>query len=75
VSHGLTGVVAIAEEMRSWITGKDPLVTRQSARLARETFYYDAGKSVELLQMRYRTLEETLDWCCAGYLQKVTTNK
>ena len=75
VSGAWVGLVARFEEIKSLLTGTEPLITRQSARLAMETFYYNPQKAKDLLQMQFRTLEETLDWCCDDYLLKITTNK
>ena len=75
LSSSWTGLVARLEDIRSLLSGREPLITIQSARLARETFYYDQQKAKDLLQMHFRPLEETLDWCCSHYLRKVNTNK
>lgn len=71
-------VVSIAswiEEIRSMITQSEPLFTRQSSRMACETFEYDNQKATKRLGFQFRSLEETLDWCCAYYLRNISTNK
>jgi len=71
-------VVAIAswcEEMRSRLTQSEPMFTRQSSRMACETFQYDNQKAMKILAFQFRALQDTLDWCCAHYLTNVSTNK
>jgi dihydroflavonol-4-reductase len=63
------------EEMRSLITGSEPLFTRQSSRMACETFRYENQKATGILGLQFRTLQDTLDWCCAHYMGNVSTNK
>ncbi len=75
VSNPWTGLVARMEEVRSWLSGSEPLITRQGVRLAKEAFYYDQQKAKDLMQMHFRPLNETLDWCCDHYLRKVTIKK
>jgi nucleoside-diphosphate-sugar epimerase len=64
VPAGLAYLAALAEEWRSLATGKEPLLTRQSVKLLKENFYFDNNKVIEKLGFRFKTLSETLDWCC-----------
>jgi nucleoside-diphosphate-sugar epimerase len=75
VSRWAAGFVARLEGIRSRLTGTEPLITRQTARIASETFHYNHQKAIDFLGMKFHSLEETLDWCCADYLRKVTINK
>ncbi len=73
LSYGLVNVLARAEQARSFLTGSDPLVTTETARLSKLAREYDNRKLANLLGFRYRPLDETLDWCCAWYKEKMTT--
>ena len=64
-----------AEEMRSLLIQQEPIVTRQSARMAIQSFQYNNKKARVELGIRFRPLEETLDWCCDQYLRNVKPNK
>ncbi|MBL7849872.1 MAG: NAD-dependent epimerase/dehydratase family protein [Cyclobacteriaceae bacterium] len=64
-----------AEELRGLITGREPMVTRHSATMTTRNFRYDTSKVTSALGLRFRTLDETLDWCCARYEQDVRGNK
>lgn len=68
-------VLALLEETRSRFTGKEPLITRQTAKLARESFEYSNQKATRELGIQFRNLDETLEWCCRHYLRTYTTNK
>jgi len=40
---------------------------RQSVKMPKEKSVYQNEKSVNRLKMKYRSLAETLDWCCNHY--------
>lgn len=75
VSKRLASLVAGLEEMRARVLGYEPVVTRQSVKMAKGKFYYSNEKSINRLEFKYRTIENTLDWCCDEYLRLYTTNK
>jgi nucleoside-diphosphate-sugar epimerase len=63
------------EEMRCKLTGSEALISRQSVKLPGEKFKYLNQKSINRLNMVYRPLDETLDWCCEFYKTAFNTNK
>jgi len=70
----LLSALAMIEEIRSTITGSEPLITRQSTKLAREFFYYSNEKVVSKFNFQFHALENTLDWCCSKHPGTYTTN-
>jgi nucleoside-diphosphate-sugar epimerase len=74
VPTSLLSALANLEELRCRITGKDPLITRQSTKVAREFFYYSNEKAVNKLNFQFHSLQNTLDWCCNEYSGGYTTN-
>jgi nucleoside-diphosphate-sugar epimerase len=68
-------VAAWLEEMRCKLVGTETLISRQSVRSSQEKFIYQNQKSINRLDMVYRSLDETLDWCCEYYREAFTTNK
>jgi dihydroflavonol-4-reductase len=74
VGASMLKMVVVAEYMRHLFTGSKPAITRQSLMLLREPASFDNAKAVTQLGMNFRTLESTLDWCCAEFLN-FTTNK
>jgi dihydroflavonol-4-reductase len=75
VNPPLAKAIAHLEAIRSFLTNQEPIITKQTAQMAHEPFYYDNEKAVKKLKMNFQSLEETLDFCCNYYLQKNTTNK
>lgn len=67
INRHLLQIAAWFEEIRSRITGSETLVSRQTVRISKEKFSYLNQKSINRLQMSYRSLSETLDWCCNHY--------
>ncbi len=75
VNPALAKAIAHLEAIRSFLTNQEPIITKQTLQMAGEAVCYDNKKAVEKLKISFRTLEETLDFCCNHYLQKNTTNK
>jgi dihydroflavonol-4-reductase len=65
VTSALTRLAAAAEWLTSSILGKEPLVTRETANLARQNVTYANDKAKRELNISFRDLSETLDWCCS----------
>lgn len=63
VPASVTILAAAVERIRSFITGSEPLVTRETANLARDYVSYSNGKAVSQLAMIFKELDETLNWC------------
>lgn len=74
LSANLVSMLATLEDLRSRITGSEPLITRESAKVAKENFYYSSAKAIEKFGLRFKTLETTLDWCCAHYKAAYNNN-
>jgi dihydroflavonol-4-reductase len=68
-------VLAFFESIRSRITGKEPLIDKKAIKNNRDFFQYSNEKAHNDLKVTFRTIEETLDWCCAEYQRNITTNK
>ncbi len=64
-----------AEELLAILMNREPVVTRESARMAVQSFQYQNKKVIEMLDVQFQTLETTLEWCCAEYLRNVNPNK
>ena len=50
------------------ISGRQPMVTKETARNAMETWVYDNKKSLQIPGFNYRPLEATIAGCCQKYL-------
>jgi dihydroflavonol-4-reductase len=62
--------LARLEALRSRLTGADPLITPETARLAGADFIYDNSKIRKSLSFEFQPIEATLDWCCQYYREK-----
>ena len=65
----------LSEEIRSLMLNREPIVTRQSARMAIASFQYSQKKAERILGIPFHALEDTLEWCCNEYLRNVNANK
>lgn len=60
VSPAVANVLWRIEAVRSWLTGKAPLITRETARSASQVYRFDNRKLLQRLDFHYRPLDETL---------------
>lgn len=56
------------ELLRSMITGKAPLLTKETARTAMQNHYYSSEKIRKELNFKFRPLSETIEWTCSRFL-------
>ncbi|UOQ72574.1 NAD-dependent epimerase/dehydratase family protein [Hymenobacter cellulosilyticus] len=59
-----------AEHARSVLTGARPLITKDTARAGRKPVVYQSQKVQQATGMTFRTLADTVAWCC----QELQTN-
>jgi dihydroflavonol-4-reductase len=72
VTPFIASVVWRLEEIKRWFTGKNPLITKESAGTALANTYFENRKLLEFLPaFRYRAVEETIRDTCAGMQQKL----
>ncbi|MCU0447160.1 MAG: NAD-dependent epimerase/dehydratase family protein [Microscillaceae bacterium] len=55
----------------SMLTGKAPLVTKETARIAQTSFYYANDKICQTLNFQFRPLAETVAWTCQVLKQRL----
>lgn len=75
LSKKMLKIVAEIETVRSWFTRAEPMVTRETARLANTHFLYDNKKIREILNFEFQTIDNTLEWCCGYYNKKCIRKK
>jgi dihydroflavonol-4-reductase len=54
---------------KSIITGKPPIITRETARTAMRKYNYSSSKFVELSNMQFTPIEETIRSICSIYMK------
>lgn len=75
LSKKLLHVVAQIERVRSWILNSEPLLTRETARLADAHFHYSNKKIIKTLNFQFQSIDQTLQWCCDYYITKFNRKK
>ena len=69
------GLGAFAERIRSRITGSEPRLTKETARLAGSEFTFENQKIKNRLDFEFQPIEQTLQRCCEYYMEKMKTKK
>jgi dihydroflavonol-4-reductase len=67
VSPTLTRFLWPLEALRGWLTGKAPLITRETARSSSSFYAYDGRKITEAIDFQYHPLLETLTRSARAY--------
>lgn len=67
--------VSFIESVRTWLTGTEPRLTRETARLAGSSFVFDNKKIKEKLNFEFQPIDATLRRCCKYYLEKNKAKK
>ncbi|MBL7857229.1 MAG: NAD-dependent epimerase/dehydratase family protein [Cyclobacteriaceae bacterium] len=75
VSKNILMAAARIEQFRSWLLTSEPLLTRETARIANTFFSYNNEKIIKTLEFRFQSIDETLQWCCDYYMTKFSTKK
>jgi nucleoside-diphosphate-sugar epimerase len=75
LSGNFLKIVAGIEALRARLRRTEPKITPDTARLADTDFLYENKKIKNQLQFEFGTLDDTLDWCCAYYMQKFALKK
>jgi nucleoside-diphosphate-sugar epimerase len=63
-------ILAGIESGRTWLTGSEPLITSEAARLVNSFFQYDNQKVKKALNFNFQSVDATLQWCCQQYNQQ-----
>lgn len=72
VTPFLAKMVSMLEALKSKFTGKEPLVTKETAATAMATANFDNSKLFKFLpQFQYHDLSQTIDYSCRALQQKL----
>jgi dihydroflavonol-4-reductase len=63
------------ERMRALFHKSEPLITRETARLAETYFCYQNEKIKKAINFQFKSIDETIQWCCRFYLGKFNAEK
>ena len=67
VTPTLASILARIESLRIKLTGSEPLITIETARLANAFFEYDNQKVKKTLNYQFQSIDDTINWCCKQY--------
>jgi dihydroflavonol-4-reductase len=68
LSKKVLKIAATLEATRAWFANSEPLLTRETARLAGTHFLYDNRKITKALNFEFQTIDQSLEWCCEYYM-------
>lgn len=71
VSKGMLHAIARIESLRCRLTGSEPLITKETARLADTFFLYDNTKVKKAMGYEFQPLSQTLTWCAEFYRKQM----
>lgn len=66
VSPVMTKLLWRIEAVRSWLTGKAPLITRETAKSANLSYQFDGHKIEQMTGFQYRPLDQTIERAAAA---------
>jgi len=75
VSPALAEVVWRLEHVRSWFTGRRPLITKDTARASGNSHVYSSEKVQKAIKITFRPLSEAIAWSCSRLLLAAPVNK
>lgn len=70
VTSGMMGTLWRVEALKSMLTGKAPIITKETAKTAQLKIYQQNDKIRKALGFEFTPLEATLDRVCAGLLKQ-----
>jgi dihydroflavonol-4-reductase len=72
VTPWLAALVWRLEAIKGWITGQDPLLTKETAETAQQTVKFDNTKILKALPgFSFKPLQQTIEESCSYYLSKM----
>lgn len=72
VTPWLAALVWRLEAIKGWVTGQDPLLTKETAETAQQTVKFDNTKILQALPgFSFKPLEQTIEESCSYYLSKM----
>jgi nucleoside-diphosphate-sugar epimerase len=66
---------AYFETWRAIISGSEPRLTKETARVAEADYLFDNRKIVDQLNFQFQPIDKTLQRCCRYYMEKTNAKK
>jgi nucleoside-diphosphate-sugar epimerase len=64
VSYALLNFAYVFDTIRSSLTRQKAIITKESLRLSKMSFYFSSDKITEALDFKFKTLEDSISWTC-----------
>lgn len=58
------------EYLKSLVSSHKPMITKETVKLSKSQFSYENRKITELLDYKFRNLDQTLNWTCQEFVKK-----
>jgi dihydroflavonol-4-reductase len=75
VSKNFLKIGAYFETLRAIISGSEPRLTKESARIADANYFFENRKIVDRLNFEFQPIDKTLQRCCRYYMAKMDAKK
>ena len=75
VNKNLLKIGAYFETFRAIISGSEPRLTKETARIADANYFFENRKIVDRLNFEFQPIDKTLQRCCRYYIAKMNAKK
>jgi dihydroflavonol-4-reductase len=75
VSKSFLKIGAYFEMLRAILSGAEPRLTKETARIAGADYLFENRKIVDRLNFEFQPIDKTLQRCCRHYMEKMNTKK
>ncbi|MGB0522109.1 MAG: NAD-dependent epimerase/dehydratase family protein [Flammeovirgaceae bacterium] len=58
------------EKLKSWLTGREPLITKETVRSSAASITFNGTKVTQEIDFQYRKLEDSIAWICRYFEEK-----
>jgi len=75
VSKNFLKIGAYFETFRAILSGSEPRLTKETARIAGADYLFENRKIVDRLNFEFQPIDKTLQRCCRYYMEKMNAKK
>ncbi len=75
LGKSLLYLLARIESVRTRFATSEPIITPETVRFSGTEFRYENQKIKNLLPVEFQAIDETVQWCCEYYIQKMNQKK
>jgi dihydroflavonol-4-reductase len=75
VNKNFLKIGAYFETLRAIISGSEPRLTKETARIADANYFFENRKIVDRLNFEFQPIDKTLQRCCRYYMAKMDAKK